>query len=144
MKIKSIIIIIVISIAAIFSSCTIKDDNSPPTQEIVYNDTSLLTGELSVEVLYFDMLSQTYRPAPSGTNIFLFATFDDLENNLPIYAIETTGSNTAYFGFINYGNYYVLAFNNIQYNYFEGVSVVQVRPRRQELLTITMYENYIK
>ncbi|MEA3446763.1 MAG: hypothetical protein U9R19_18765 [Bacteroidota bacterium] len=141
---KSLLLILVIGFGLLFTSCNKSNTNSPIPQEIVYSDTSLITGELAVEALYFDPVTQNYKPAPSGTGVFLFATFEDLQNNLPIYALETTSSNSVYFGFINYGNYYVLAFKDINYDYYEGISVVQVRPRREEWLTITMYETTIK
>ena len=130
--------------ALFFVSCETGDTNSPATQEIVYSDTSSLTGELSVEVLYYDDFSHDFKPAPSGTDVYLFATFEDLQNNLPIYYLQTSGNNSLYFGFINYGNYYVLAMNGSGFDYYEGVSVVQVRPRRQEWLTLTMYETQLK
>ncbi|MCF8370816.1 MAG: hypothetical protein K9H64_04285 [Bacteroidales bacterium] len=130
----------VLAVASFFASCNLDNTASPSTQDIVYSDTSLITGELSVEVLYFDQAGQNYKPAPSGTGVFLFATFEDLQNNMPIYALQTTNSNSVYFGFINYGNYYVLGFNNTSLNNYEGVSVVQVRPRRHEVLTLSMYK----
>lgn len=137
-------LIAVILLAWAFASCENTGDNSPPTQEIVYSDTSLITGELSVEVLYFDQPNNTLKPAPSGTGVFLYATFEDIENNLPIYTLATTSNHPVYFGFINYGNYYVLGFRDINGVYYEGVSVVQVRPRRHERLTLTMYKTAIK
>ena len=123
-----------------FTACDTDDPASPATQEIVYSDTSLLTGELSVEVLYFRDNTNSFNPAPSGTQIFLYATYEDLINHLPIYALETHNDNSVYFGYINYGNYYVLGTTYIGADYYEGVSVVQVRPRRQEWLTLTLYE----
>jgi hypothetical protein len=134
----------VLLLASFFASCLNTDTNSPNTQEIVYSNTSLITGELSVEMLYFDPYSQNYKPAPSGTSVWLFATFEDLQNNLPIYALQTSSNNSVYFGFINYGNYYVLGFREINQKYYEGISVVQVRPRRHELLTLSMYETATK
>jgi hypothetical protein len=137
-------LIVAILLAASFANCENTGDNSPPTQEIVYSDTSLITGELTVEMLYYDESDFDFKPAPSGTGVFLYATFEDLQNNLPIYALETTSNNSVYFGFINYGNYYVLGFRDINFDYYEGVSVVQVRPRRHELLTLTMYKTATK
>lgn len=136
---------IVIILGIFLVSCETDNTNTPVTQEIVYSDTSLITGELSVEVLYFDPIDLEFKPAPSGTEVHLYASYDDINNNLPLYSLQTTTSNSVYFGFINYGNYYVLGLYEPNPNiYYEGISVVQVRPRRQEWLTLTMYNTATK
>ena len=72
-------------------------------------------------------------------SVELFAAYEDIQTGLSIYNMATNSSGLAYFGFINYGNYYVRASGNINNVFYKNVSVVQVRPRRQELLNITMY-----
>lgn len=108
------------------------------------SDTSGVTGELSVHVLYNDGFGR--HPDADGSSVFLYAEYDDIirdlessSENLAIYRLYTgDNSNSAYFGFINYGNYYVLAYNWIQGDYYEKISIVQVRPSQHEELVITL------
>lgn len=129
-----------------FSSCKKKENEDLPPQEVVTYDTSGYTGILTVNTFYLDGSSNQI--AANGTNVFLYASYNDVitdqsnsSNDLAIYRLTTaTDNNVAYFGYINYGNYYVWAFNTIGgYNY-ERISIVQVRPQREEFLNITMIQ----
>ncbi len=131
-----------------FLSCKKKDDNiAPPPQEIVTSDTSGLTGELTVKTFYVQHGASNITPL-AFSNVFLYANYDDImmdlnnnTENLAIYRLTTASDNNiAYFGFINYGNYYVLGFKNEAGYYYEKVSIVQVRPGRQEFLNLYLDE----
>lgn len=112
-------------------------DPIPEEQEIVYVDTSGLTGKLTVFANYYDINNQINN-APQGTSISLFASYDDMQNGLSLYNVFTT-ADSAYFGYINYGNYYVTSNTTIDTTFYYGQAAVQIRPERKEELNITMY-----
>lgn len=112
-------------------------DPIPEEQEIVYVDTSGLTGKLTVFAKYYDINNQINN-APQGTSISLFASYDDMQNGLSLYNVFTT-ADSAYFGYINYGNYYVTSNTMIDTSFYYGQAAVQIRPERKEELNITMY-----
>ena len=124
------------------SACGTKEsdpepDTIPDEQEIVYEDTSGLTGQLHVIAKYYTYDNQL-EDAPSGTSVSLYASYEDLQNGLSLYNVFTT-NDTAYFGYINYGNYYVSSSTYIDTLFYYGNAALQVRPGRKEELTITMY-----
>ncbi len=123
----------------IFSSCEPTTPEPPVQQNIVYSDSSLITGQLTADVVYYDEYVANFIPAPSGTVVYLYATYEDLLNNLPLYSLQTAIGNSVYFGYLNYGNYYILATTPLDSVYYEGLSAVQVRPNREELLHIIMF-----
>lgn len=134
-------------VIATSSSCKKNNDNNDlPPQEVVTNDTSGYTGTLTVNTYYLD--NNNNQVAANGTNVFLYASYNDIitdqsnaSNDLAIYRLTTASDkNMAYFGYINYGNYYVWAFNTIGGYDYERISIVQVRPQRDELLNITMLQ----
>mgnify|MGYP006293016247 CR=1 FL=1 len=139
------LIAILFSAAILFSNCS-KDDE-PDGQNILYQDTSAYTGELTVYT-YYDNGSGHF-PEAEGTNVFLYTDYDDIitdlqnsNNNMALFYMNTGNDNQAYFGFINMGNYYVLATHYINDVYYEKISIVQVRPRQYENLNITMIPVY--
>lgn len=128
----------------IFTACKSSNSESEPDpdpipdeQEIVYVDTSGLTGKLTVFAKYYDINNQINN-APQGTSISLFASYDDMQNGLSLYNVFTT-ADSAYFGYINYGNYYVTSNTMIDTSFYYGQAAVQIRPERKEELNITMY-----
>jgi hypothetical protein len=135
LRLTSIFIALLMGLLAL-SSCSKNDDDAiPDNQDIVTSDTTLVTGELTVVTNYFhngDVIK-----APTGTVVELFATYEDLRNGFDIYDLSSTG-NTTYFGFINYGTYYVSAYATIGGLDYTAENAVQVRPNRSETLTITM------
>jgi hypothetical protein len=119
------------------ASCSKNDDDPVPVnQEIVTADTTLVTGELTVITKY--MRNGDLKDAPTGTIVELFATYEDLQNGFDIYDLRSTGNST-YFGFINYGTYYVRAHTTISGVNYSAENAVQVRPNRAETLTVTMF-----
>ena len=138
------LLIIILSIT--IASCKKTKDEVPAQQQIVTYDTSGLTGRLTVYTKYIDA-SYNVNNA-TNTNVYLYASWDDINTDLlgttydlAIYRLNTGTGNSAYFGYINYGNYYVLAFNNnINGTAYIKTSIVQVRPQQNEQLTITMVQ----
>ena len=138
-------IIIFSMVLTAFISCKKNDETEDiPPQEVVLYDTSGYTGILTVNTYYLN--DNNNQVAANGTNVFLYASYNDIitdqsnsSNDLAIYRLITAvDNNVAYFGYINYGNYYVWAFNTINGYEYERISIVQVRPQREELLNITM------
>jgi len=131
----------ILAVIVVFASCSKDDDGGSttdtpaPGQQVVTFDTSATSGELSVITAYFD--GANVQAAPTNTVVRLYATYEDLQNDLPIYSLFSNGDIT-YFGFINIGNYYVTSEATINLVNYYGESVVQVRSRRQETLTVTM------
>ena len=139
-RIVTILLILIIAIGLV--NCSETEPIEPVPQEILFSDTSGYTGELTVFV-YYNNGFEVY-PAVSS-NVFLYGTYEDiirdLENyseDLAIYRLTTESNNTAYFGFINHANYYVLAYNTILGKYYEKISIVQVRAQQHEELNITL------
>lgn len=133
-----------------FQACKKSEsDDIPVQQQILTYDTSGLTGQLNVYVKYLDPYGSIQNA--TNSNVFLYASREDIAADLSsqnfdlaIYRLTTGSGNTAYFGYINYGNYYVLGFNTINGYYYEKVSIVQVRPQQQEELTITLLQSTTK
>lgn len=142
MKAKLLPIALALLALTAMNACGDSDPPHPDPQDIVYEDTSGMTGELAVEVFYED--GSIYQA--NGSYVFLYANREDLDydltvdnnNSFAIYRIYTASDNIAYFGYINYGNYYVLAYNYIDGREYDKYAIVQVRPQREELLRITM------
>lgn len=140
-------VLLIVAFSLLTASACKKDkdnDDELPPQEIVTYDTSGITGQLLVKTYYLDN-NNNQVPAYS-TVVYLYANYDDIQvdktnstNDLAIYRLITAGDNNeAYFGYINYGNYYVWANATINGTYYERISIVQVRPDREEVLNITM------
>jgi hypothetical protein len=135
--------ILVIFTSFLFS-CKKNADPTPAQQEILTYDTSGMTGKLTVFVKYLNPQNQVVNA--TNSNVYLYASFNDIQvdlsgstYDLAIYRLNTGSGNKAYFGYINYGNYYVLSFNdNIGGLNYRKTSIVQVRPQQSEELTVTM------
>lgn len=139
---KFVFLLLIISV--FFASCKKSEEPIPVQQQILTYDTSGMTGRLTVFVKYLNLQQQVVNATYS--DVFLYASRDDIQTDLTnssydlaIYRLNTGSGNEAYFGYINYGNYYVYAFNNnINGLSYEKTSIVQVRPQQDEELTITM------
>ena len=133
-----------ITFTAFTLSCKKNTDPLPAQQQILLNDTSGLTGRLTVYVKYLSPAFQVVNA--NNSNVYLYASRDDIQTDLTnsaydlaIYRINTGTGNNAYFGYINYGNYYVYSFNNnINGLSYQKTSIVQVRPLQKEELNVTM------
>ncbi len=118
------------------SSCKKDNDSSPNSQDIVNNDTSPYTGILKVKVYYND---GSVHETSEGVWVKLYATTQDIPFGYSMFELATNNSGVAYFGYINMGNYYVVCNKNIGGVEYQGVDMVQVRPRREEVLQMTMF-----
>ncbi len=141
MKIKSIFVLLAIVLIA-FASCN-KDDDEDPYQpnNIVTYDTSGLTGELIIRVYHYNGTHNI--PAEWGFKVRLFVTYDDAERNEPyLYEVATNTNGVAYFGYINYGDYYVKgtgSYNGV--NYISNINVTQVLAGRlNDQATLTVFQ----
>ena len=134
-------------IVSIFS-CNKKNDNAElPPQTVVTSDTSGMTGELTVHTYYYKDGGNTASTV-NNCDVFLYANYEDIQtdlqsytNNLAIYRLYEDGVNYAYFGYINYGDYYVLGTKSEAGNQYEMISIVQVRPNRDEHLNLYLELN---
>src|SRR5687768_8575591 len=93
------VLIIVTSIVA----CS-KDSGVTPTQNIITSDSSLTTGRLIAKV-YSNGGTLT-----ANADVYLYTSYDDLERDIPILNLQTTGNGEADFGYVLIGNYYLRAF----------------------------------
>lgn len=140
--------ITVLLIVVSFLSCKKNnDDEDLSSQTIVVNDTSGVTGELTVYTYYFKNGESTPTEL-NNVDVYLYASYNDIQldlqstnNDLAIYRITEEGTNSAYFGYINYGNYYVLGVKEEAGNHYEKTSIVQVRPLREEQLNLFLELN---
>jgi hypothetical protein len=144
MKLSINTFLFLIGITTVIFSCKKNDGTVPAQQQILTYDTSGMTGQLVVYVNYLNPSNQVINA--NYSNVYLYASRDDIQTDLTntsydlaIYRINTGSDNSAYFGYINYGNYYVLSFNdNIGGLSYQKTSIVQVRPQQHEELTVTM------
>lgn len=136
--IKIFFYLFVISLALIMNSCGKDDDTIPASQTIVTSDTSEYNGTLDVRVYYYS--AGNVYSCGSGVDVYLYVSYQDIQNNLYIYKLTTNSSGSADFGYILFGNYYVRAAGTISSVTYEGINVVQVRSRRDEVLNLTMYQ----
>ena len=134
-------------VVSIFSCKKNNDDEDLSSQSIVTSDTSGVTGELTVYTHYYKDGGSTATEL-SNVDVFLYANYDDIQidlqsnnNDLAINRITEDGTNSAYFGYINYGNYYVLGMKEEAGNHYEKISIVQVRPLRDEQLNLYLEIN---
>ena len=128
-----------LSIMTLFS-CNKDDDVNPIQQQVVTNDTSSTSGELTVEVKYSQ--NGSILSANQNANVRLYATYEDLKNDLYIYDLYTSDKGIAYFGFINIGTYYVFSEYTAGEKTYQKESAVQIRSQRNENLTITLENNF--
>lgn len=133
-KIKILFIFCIFSLALV--SCKKDNDNNPDSQDIVNEDNSELTGKLNVKVYYNNGNGAVV--APSGVVVSLYASTQDIQYGYSMFDVSTNSSGVAYFGYVNIGNYYVVSTANIGNVNYQGIDMVQVRPRRDEILNMTM------
>jgi hypothetical protein len=127
----------------VYSSCIEDpDDYIPPTQPVVTENPDSTLGNLTAEIIYYN---GHYSAAPSGTKVRLYQNAYDLENDIPLYRFETYQSDNAiYFGYLNPGSYYVLAYTEIGLQDYEGVGSIMIIPNQHVQALITMEQIYIE
>lgn len=112
---------------ALLGSCSDNDNENvvPATnQTVVWQDSSAYTGELSVRVI--DARSNLI----TNADVWLYASYADYQNQLDLLYLRTDNQGMAYFGFVNFDNYYLEARATIQDTTKQTVDVVQVRSRQ--------------
>jgi len=124
----------------LFLACDETDEDRPPAPlPIITQDPSGTLGELSVFVFYKEY--DGVKNAPKYIDVQLFASKSDLNDNLPVYKTYTYLDNSIYFGFLDpTREFYVLAFGEISYKYYEGVQRVLLYPGLSTTVNITMEE----
>lgn len=90
-------------VLALFPSCDGNNDDLNPNQTIVRSDSSITTGRLIVEV--FDNSGSSVENA----TVSLYSSQFDLINDYHLLRLFTSRNGRADFGFINTGNYYLVA-----------------------------------
>lgn len=132
---KKWMLLLFLGLSMLFFACKKnKDNNPPPPQDIVQYDTSAFTGKLTVRVYY------NQSTVSANFNVFLYASRQDLTDNIYLYHVVTNNNGISYFGYINYGNYYVKATGVMSGTSYESDTyVVQVRPRRDEWLNVSVH-----
>ncbi len=137
MKKISFYFIFILLFSVIFNSCN-KDEEEfiPPPLPIINEDTTGTLGNLTCNIYYYH---GTVSPAPSKTEVHLYASAFDLDHGFPLYQTWTGTSNTIYFGYLNpIFEYYVLAFNRIGSSDYEMVKRVIVYAGMHTEANVTM------
>ncbi len=111
-----------------FLSCggSRNEEVNPNAQNIILSDTSATTGSLEVRVFTAPNNSE------SNATVWLYASYEDLSNNISIFQLNTLNNGIANFGFINYGNYYIRAEKVIGLTLLTNTpgDVIQVQARK--------------
>ncbi|MCK4663247.1 MAG: hypothetical protein KAT68_10300 [Bacteroidales bacterium] len=132
--------LLVFSVFAIvvISGCTKdEDDYIPPHQPIITENPDSCLGDVTVTFQYYH--NGHYSAAPSGTKVRLFQNYDDLVNDIPLYRFEVAGTNyIIYFGYLNPGDYYVLAYARIGMSDYEGVNSIMIVQNQHVEVLVTM------
>lgn len=98
---KQLIFLSIIIVA--FMSCS-KSNDVMPNQNIITSDTSNNSGRLIAKV-YSNGNTLT-----ANADVYLYVSYDDLQRDIPILNLQTTGNGEADFGYVLIGNYYLRAF----------------------------------
>ena len=132
------LIIIIITLVTITTACEKdEEDYIPPTQPIFTENPDSTLGNLYCEIIYYH--NGDYSVAPSRTKVRLYQSEYNLENDIATYKFETYGAeNIIYFGYLNPGSYYVLAYTDIGLYDYEGVVSVMVIPNQTTNALLTM------
>lgn len=119
-------------------SCTDEpDDYIPPSQPIISENPDSVLGDLTVEVIYYH--NGHYSVAPSGTKVRLYVSDYALEHDIPLFKFEVSGTdNTIYFGYLNPGDYYILAYTDIGLYDYEGIVSALVVQNQPTMSIVTM------
>lgn len=118
--------LVLMAIIGIFiSACSVNTANTPqPSQTIVSSDTSFTTGNLQVTVY-----DNSVNKIPNA-DVYLYLSYEDIKRNLHVLYLKTNNNGLANFGYINTGNYYLIATANLSAVLKTDTAVVQVQSRR--------------
>jgi len=93
------------------------------SNDIISNDTSATTGSLRVDITY-----QGNRI--NNAEVKLYPTNGDVTKDQYLFRIFSNSSGSAFFGYLNYDNYYVQGTANISGTVRSRVIPVQVQARK--------------
>lgn len=91
-------------------------------QSILLNDTSSTTGSLLVEVI------DANRNSIDDAEVQLFTDFEAIDRGIFLFRLFTNGRGRVDFGFLNIGNYYIVAESPDQL--LSDTAVVQIRSQK--------------
>ncbi|MFQ3675515.1 MAG: hypothetical protein SNJ64_03120 [Endomicrobiia bacterium] len=142
---KYLFYLIVLITATFIASCSSSDkerDEDVTPQYVVNNDSTGLTGKLTV-VLYYVEGGRNY--SAIGSEVSLYATLQDMRDDryipntdLAIYRANTQKSNSVYFGYLPYGTYYIYSSINVNGYQYEKESVAEVFAQRENVRNVQM------
>lgn len=119
----------VLCLIIFFLSCggSRNEEVNPNAQNVILSDTSATTGSLEVRVFTAPNNSE------SNATVWLYASYEDYQNNISIFQLITLNNGIANFGFINYGNYYIRAEKQIGLTVRTNApgDVIQVQARKK-------------
>jgi len=115
-----------------------KDEPAPqPPPNTIYEpnpNTNATEGKLAVYIFG----GPKYLPV-AGTEVKLFLSQQDFQNNLPLAGLITDAEGKADFGFMNFGNYYIYAFKRINNMDYQKTEVGQVQATKTLTRNLILY-----
>lgn len=116
------------------------EDIPPPELQIITEDDTGTLGELTVEVYYEDRYGQPH-PAPSYTDVYLYASYNDWYDNIPFLKTYTYMDNSIYFGFLDpIYDFYVYAYVEHDYKEYEASQRVMIYAGKHTTAQVFMEE----
>ncbi len=95
---------LVVTASIILHSCgRSSNDNNDDSQPIITNDSSEFNGRLKAEIRNMN------NGLESNASVYLYATYPDFINNIPLNFVFSNSAGIADFGFLLQGNYYLFA-----------------------------------
>jgi hypothetical protein len=128
---------LLLCIGLLATACNSGNNNeqvNPNTQNIILNDSSSTTGSLEVRVV------NVFGNIEANAFVWLYASYQDYQNNLFLFQLNTNSAGIANFGFVNYGNYYIRAErqNGGQVLNNNPGDIVQVQARKSIRATVVI------
>ncbi|TAE79116.1 MAG: hypothetical protein EAY81_11655 [Bacteroidetes bacterium] len=121
---KVTLVFLTLSAAVLLHACGNSDNDSDDPQPIVTNDTSAFNGRLKAEI------RNTNNNLENNAVVYLYATYPDFINNIPLNFAFSNTNGVVDFGFLLQGNYYLFARNNANGS-LTDTAAVQVLSRRE-------------
>lgn len=122
---STLFVLLILSIIT-FSACEKASVAPVYNQNIVTSDSASTSGRLTVKVV-----DEQQRPVENAS-VYLYANYTDYQNNIDLFFLRSDRNGKADFGYVNIGNYYVLADATIGGVLKRGLIAMQVRSQRVE------------